>query len=75
MLGLLGGVFFPLGQGDDLLSKASLVTPHAWFLRGLGDMAGGGSLTAALDPAAVLFGFALVFGSLSTWGFRRRLNR
>lgn len=75
VLGLLGGVFFPLGQGDDLLSRASLMTPHAWFLRGLGDMAGGGSWTAALGPAAVLLGFALVSGAVSAWAFSKRLSR
>ncbi len=75
VLGLLGGVFFPLGQGDDLLARASLITPHAWFLRGLGDMAGGGSWTDALGPASVLLGFAVVSGAVSAWAFSKRLSR
>lgn len=75
VLGLLGGVFFPLGQGDDMLARASLLTPHAWFLRGLGEISGGASWTAALPAAAVLLGFALVFGSIAAFVFSRRLRR
>lgn len=74
-LGLLGGVFFPLGQGDDLLGRASLITPHAWFLRGLGDMSGGASWTAAIPAATVLLGFALLTGSIAAFAYARRLRR
>jgi len=75
VLGLLGGVFFPLGQGDDLLSKASLLTPHAWFLRGLGDISGGAPWTDALPAAAVLLGFAIVSGTVAAVLFRRRMEQ
>jgi ABC-2 type transport system permease protein len=74
-LGLLGGVFFPIGQGDDFLSKLTYLTPHAWFMRGLGDLAGGAEWTAALPAAGAITVFALVFG-VSAWVLlRRRLNR
>ncbi|MCI0424926.1 MAG: ABC transporter permease [Actinobacteria bacterium] len=74
-LGLLGGVFFPLGQGDDLVSRLTYATPHAWFLRGLGDIAGGGSWTGALPSAAALAVFALVAGTIGWAAMRRRLSR
>ena len=72
-LGLLGGVFFPLGQGDDFLSKLTLLSPHAWFMRGMGDLAGGAEWTAALPATGVLLAFALVFGSIALIFLRRRL--
>ena len=74
-LGLLGGVFFPLGQGEDLLSKLSLITPHAWFIRGLSDIAGGAAWTAAFPSALALLGFAIVTGTLGWMLMRRRLRR
>jgi ABC-2 type transport system permease protein len=74
-LGLLGGVFFPIGQGDDFLSRLTFLTPHAWFMRGLGDLAGGAEWTAALPATGAIMVFALVFG-VSAWVLlRRRLNR
>jgi len=72
-LGLLGGVFFPLGQGDDFLSKLTLLSPHAWFMRGMGDLAGGAEWTAGLPAAGVMLAFALVFGSIALVFLRRRL--
>ena len=60
VLGLLGGTFFPLSQGPGLLSNLSLLTPHAWFLRGLGDIAGGGGLGDIVGPVLALLTFAAV---------------
>jgi ABC-2 type transport system permease protein len=75
ILGMLGGVFFPLGSGDDLLSKLTLLTPHAWFMRGLGDLAGDAAWTNALPAAGAMFLFAVVTGAIS-WAFlNRRLAR
>ena len=74
-LGLLGGVFFPVGQGDDFLSRLSYLTPHAWFMRGLGDLAGGAEWTAALPAAGAIMVFALVFGVAAWILLRRRLSR
>jgi ABC-2 type transport system permease protein len=36
----------------------SLLTPHAWFLRGLGDLAGGGSVSDVLPAAGAMLAFA-----------------
>lgn len=60
VLGMLGGSFFPVVQGPGLLSRLSLVTPHAWFLRGLGELSGGATVTAVLPAAAALLAFATV---------------
>jgi ABC-2 type transport system permease protein len=75
VLGLLGGVFFPLGRGEDLLSKLSLITPHAWFIRGLSDIAGGASWVAALPSVGALLGFALISGAIGWVFMARRLRR
>jgi ABC-2 type transport system permease protein len=75
VLGMLGGVFFPLGQGDDLLSKLTLLTPHAWFMRGLADLADAAPWTAALPATGALLVFAGVTGSIGLFLLRRRLER
>ena len=74
-LGMLGGVFVPLGQGDDLIAKLTFISPHAWFMRGLGDLAGDAPWTDALPAAGALSVFALVFGSIAWFFLRRRLQR
>ncbi len=75
VLGMLGGVFFPLGQGDDLLSKLTFLTPHAWFMRGLADLADAAPWTAALPATGALLVFAGVTGSIGLVLLRRRLER
>ncbi len=59
-LGLLGGTFFPLSQGPRLLALFSKLTPHAWFLQGLGDLSAGGDLTSVITPALALVTFFVV---------------
>jgi ABC-2 type transport system permease protein len=59
-MGMLGGTFFPVRQAGEVIAKLSLVTPHAWFLSGLGDLAGGGGAVQALPSVAVLLGMAAV---------------
>jgi ABC-2 type transport system permease protein len=67
-LGILGGSFTMSSQGPDAIATLSLLTPHGWFLRGLGDMHGvGASAADALLPATILFamgGVTLVLGML-----------
>jgi ABC-2 type transport system permease protein len=74
-LGLFGGVFFPLGQGDDLMSRLTYITPHAWFLRGLGEIAGDATWQAALPSVVALVVFTLVTGMLGWLVMARRLRR
>lgn len=65
VLALIGGSFFPVNQGDGVMAKLSVIAPHFWFLRGLGDSQVGG-VDEVLVPLAALLGFAAVFGALST---------
>lgn len=60
LLGLLGGVFFPIGQVGGLAAAASLATPHAWFMRGLGELQGEAGPAAALPAAGAMLAFAAV---------------
>ena len=70
VLGLLGGSFFPVSQVGGILSSLSMLTPHAWFMRGLGDLAGGG-LVDIVPSVAALPAFGLITGA-GAWVFLRR---
>lgn len=72
ILGMLGGVFFPVGRGEGLLSTITMATPHHWFMRGLGDLAGGAPWTNALPAAGVLMAIAVVLGGLGWWMLNRK---
>jgi ABC-2 type transport system permease protein len=61
VLGMLGGVFFPLPLDEGLLRLLGLVSPHGWFLRGLGDLVGTGQVRSVLPAAGAL----LVFGAVA----------
>lgn len=63
-LAILGGSFSPTAQAPDVMSTVALLTPHGWFLRGLGEMQGGGSAADALPAAGVLLAMGLVTGSI-----------
>ncbi|MGD2059701.1 MAG: ABC transporter permease [Acidimicrobiia bacterium] len=75
LLGMLGGVFFQLGTGDDFLSRLTYITPHAWFMRGLADLGDGAPWTAALPAVGAITVFALVTGAISWILLRRRFVR
>lgn len=75
ILGMLGGTFFPIGQGNDLLATLSYLTPHAWFMRGLSDISGGAEWTAALPAVGALLLFTLVFGTVAWVLLQRKLTR
>jgi ABC-2 type transport system permease protein len=60
VLGLLGGAFFPIAQIGGFMAALSLITPHAWFLRGLAELAGGGPASAVLPAAGAMLAFAAV---------------
>jgi linearmycin/streptolysin S transport system permease protein len=65
VLGMLGGAFFPVAQAGGLIERISLLTPHAWFLRGLGDLSGHGGVGAVAGPVAFLLAFATVTGAVA----------
>jgi ABC-2 type transport system permease protein len=64
VLGLLGGTFFPISQAPGILSKLTFLAPQAWFLRGLGDLRGGG-ISVVWIPALAMLGFAVVAGGIA----------
>jgi ABC-2 type transport system permease protein len=70
-LGLLGGSFFPIQQSGPLMATVSLVTPHAWFMRGLGDLAGGGGVAQVLPAVTALLLMAVLTGAVAL----RRIGR
>ncbi len=70
VLAFLGGTFFSVSQAGGILATLSLITPHAWFLRGLGDLQGG-RVADVLPSVAALLAFGLVTGG-AAWPFLRR---
>jgi ABC-2 type transport system permease protein len=57
-LGMLGGVFFPVGGG--VLAAVAVISPHGWFLRGLGAQVAAGDWSAVLPAAAAMVLFGVV---------------
>ncbi|MDE2991477.1 MAG: ABC transporter permease [Chloroflexota bacterium] len=73
VLGILGGTFFPISQAGGVLASLRFVAPHAWFLQGLGDLAGG-SIGDTVPAIAALLGFAAVTSGIAVPLLQRRLN-
>jgi ABC-2 type transport system permease protein len=65
LLAMLGGTFFPVYQMGGILGRLSLLTPHAWFLRGLGDLVGEGTVSAVFPAALYVVAFGVVTGLLA----------
>jgi ABC-2 type transport system permease protein len=61
-LGLLGGTFFPVGQGPGLIARLSYVSPHRWIMRALGELSGGAGTLADVLPAV---GALVLFGAIT----------
>lgn len=59
-MAMLGGTFIPIATGEGLLNTLRYLTPNAWYLRGLGDIAGG-----AYGEAMVAIGVLLAIGVVS----------
>jgi ABC-2 type transport system permease protein len=72
-LAILGGSFFPVAQGPGLMSTLSQLTPHNWFLKGVGDVSTGGDIVTAAGPIAVLALIGLITGGFGMWRARRVL--
>ena len=73
VLGILGGTFFPISQAGGVLASLRFVAPHAWFLQGLGDLAGG-AIGDTVPAVVALLGFAAVTSGIAVPLLRRRLN-
>ncbi len=65
VLGLLGGVFFPIVGGGGWLDAVSRISPHRWLMEGFGANAGTGTFAEVATPAAVVLGFGLVLGGIA----------
>ncbi len=72
VLGMVGGSFFPIRGGPEWLADLSLISPHAWFLRGLATLS---DATAGLGdvwrPITAMLAFALVVGAVGMVASRR----
>ena len=66
VLGMLGGSFFPVTQAGGAIVTLSLITPHAWFLRGLGDLQGGGGIGDISTALGAILAFAAVAGTVAS---------
>ncbi len=65
VFGMLGGAFFPVAQAGGVIQKLSLITPHAWFLRGLSDLQSEGEIVDIWPSVVALLVFTVVTGSLA----------
>lgn len=73
-LALLGGALAPSADAPVQLASLRHVSPHAWFLRGVGDLAAGAPWVAALPSLLVLLGGAAATTCLGLWCARRGLG-
>lgn len=70
----IGGVFIPLNQGPAILGTLSLITPHAWFLRGIDSLAAPHpGFADVAQPVLVLLSMGLVTGCVGLIRARRSL--
>lgn len=70
LLAIVGGSFFPVDQAPELLASLSLLTPHAWFLRGVGD-ASAGDIAAVAGALTVLVLIGVACGGIGLLRMRR----
>jgi len=75
VLGMLGGAFFPLDRVGGLTARLSLLTPHAWFSRGLAELTGGAGAAGAVPAALVLLAIAAVVGGAAMLRSGRLVGR
>ncbi len=74
-LAIFGGSFFRMSQAPEGMAAFSILTPHAWFIRGVDDLAGGGGITSILAPLAVLTLVGVVTGGIGLLRARRVVAR
>jgi ABC-2 type transport system permease protein len=64
-MAILGGAFFDLSQGPEILGVVSVITPHAWFLGGLDILAVPSAGVAEVAvPVVALFAIGIVTGAV-----------
>ena len=73
VLGMVGGSFFPIAEGGGLLARLTLLTPHAWFMRGLQDVRAGGDVVDVLPAVGAMLAFGAVVGLVGLLLSRREV--
>ena len=71
VLGMVGGAFFPVAEAGGLIEQLSLLTPHAWFLRALGDLRGGGGVEDILPAIGAILVFVAATGAIALLRHKR----
>lgn len=71
-MGMLGGSFFPVAGANRVIEALSRLTPHAWFLQGLGALGAGDGLAGIVVPVLALLAFAIVTGLVATVLLKRK---
>ena len=74
VLGMLGGTFFPISQAPGFLANLSLLTPHAWFMRGLGELHAGGGPGSVLVPVLAILAFCAVTLAIAALRIRKMVT-
>ena len=69
-MAMLGGTFVPITTDEGLLNTLRFLTPNAWYISGLGDIAGG-AYAEALQAVGVLLLIGVVFGGIGLLIVRR----
>lgn len=72
VLGMSGGVFFPLPDDSGPLRLLTTSSPHGWFLRGMNELSTSGSWSVALPAAGAILLFALAAALPAVMIQRRR---
>ena len=71
-LAILGGTFFSLARAPEFVASLSLITPHAWFLRGLDELASPtGAVSDVFLATAVMVGIGVVTGGIGLMRAKR----
>ncbi len=72
LFGILGGSFFPTALAPQWMQALRLLTPNAWALDGLSELALGGDMADILPNVAALLVMGSVLFGLAVFMFRRR---
>jgi len=76
VLGALGGAMVPIEVFGEPLRTIAYITPHAWAIAGLREVAmRGGGVAQVLPQLGVLTALGVVLLALGAWGLRRALTR
>jgi ABC-2 type transport system permease protein len=75
VLGAVGGAMVPLELFGEPMASVARLTPHAWAIEALRDLAYEGvGIVEILVPLVILAGFAAGLIAIGVWGLRRALT-